>query len=312
MNSTTQNQDAQSVARVLNGAREEFRGLVERHFAAAYAAALARTGNAVDAEDVVQEAFLRAFTRLDTLRKPERFGAWVVQIARNLSASRRRGLGRELREDRTAPSADAGPEVTAARKEAEAIVSSTVMKLRRPDREVLLMHYYAGHTAREVAEALGVSRAAVLKRLERARKNLGDAFQEDKVDRAALRDLMVSASSTVMRNVLGATVAWQAARAALGTSVWAALGSLTPKASTVAACLVGMGFAAVVGWGYFARQGVEEAGAVTSVSPGTGPIAGAADDSDAPAQQSPPESIAPSVAPRAQLEIGRASCRERV
>ena len=103
METATQTQDAQSVERVLRGEREEFRGLVERHFTKAYAAALARTGNAVEAEDIVQEAFLRAFVKLDKLKKPDRFGAWVVQIARNSSRSPRSTRSTELVVPRSIP-----------------------------------------------------------------------------------------------------------------------------------------------------------------------------------------------------------------
>ncbi len=62
------NTDGVNVREVLKGNRDRFDGLVERHLPAVYAMALAHTRNSADAEDVVQDTFLNAFTALDSLR----------------------------------------------------------------------------------------------------------------------------------------------------------------------------------------------------------------------------------------------------
>src|ERR1700683_1951593 len=61
-----------------------FRLLVERHWPSARARATRLCGRADDADDIVQEAFLRAFMALDRLRDPDRFGAWLDGIIRNV------------------------------------------------------------------------------------------------------------------------------------------------------------------------------------------------------------------------------------
>ncbi|HIJ66189.1 MAG TPA: sigma-70 family RNA polymerase sigma factor, partial [Candidatus Hydrogenedentes bacterium] len=76
-------QDARIVRRVLSGQSPAFEALVERYMPAVRAAAMARLGNDADADDVVQEAFLKAYQALDSLRDPGKFGAWLLSIARN-------------------------------------------------------------------------------------------------------------------------------------------------------------------------------------------------------------------------------------
>ncbi len=68
-----------------------FRLLVERHLPAARARAAHLSARSDDVDDVVQEAFLQAFVALDRLRDPDRFGAWLAGIVRNVqrAAARR-------------------------------------------------------------------------------------------------------------------------------------------------------------------------------------------------------------------------------
>ena len=77
--------DDKLVRRILSGERDDFGELVRRYLGPAHAVAYAQLGNAAEAEDVVQEAFLRAFERLDSLREPEKFGAWLLTIARSFA-----------------------------------------------------------------------------------------------------------------------------------------------------------------------------------------------------------------------------------
>ncbi len=82
--------DGQLVARVLAGQRKEFDELVRRHQRQAVAVAYRLLGNTNDALEVTQDAFLKAFTSLDTLQKPEAFAGWLMRIVSNLSLNFRR------------------------------------------------------------------------------------------------------------------------------------------------------------------------------------------------------------------------------
>src|SRR5687767_8476227 len=77
--------DAAAVARARGGDSEAFRLLVERHSRGVYKVAFRVTGRAEDAEDVVQETFLKAYRQLDRFEERSTFGTWLHRIAWNCS-----------------------------------------------------------------------------------------------------------------------------------------------------------------------------------------------------------------------------------
>src|ERR687892_1691737 len=77
--------DAVAVARARGGDSEAFRQLVERHSRGVYKVAFRITGRAEDAEDVVQETFLKAYRQLDRFEERSSFGTWLHRIAWNCS-----------------------------------------------------------------------------------------------------------------------------------------------------------------------------------------------------------------------------------
>ena len=77
--------DAAAVALARDGDSEAFRALVERHSRAVYRLAHRMTGNAQDAEDVVQETFLKAYQQLGRFESRANFGTWLHRIAVNCS-----------------------------------------------------------------------------------------------------------------------------------------------------------------------------------------------------------------------------------
>lgn len=82
--------DAAAVERTLAGDRDAYRVLVERHSNYVYRLAYRMTGNPHDAEEVVQEAFLRAYQKLQQFAGTANFGTWVYRIAANYSIDRLR------------------------------------------------------------------------------------------------------------------------------------------------------------------------------------------------------------------------------
>src|SRR6187399_969053 len=82
--------DGQLVSRVLAGDRKSFDELIGRYQRQAIAVSYRLLGNTNDALEVSQDAFLKAFTSLDTLQKPEAFGGWLMRIVSNLSLNYRR------------------------------------------------------------------------------------------------------------------------------------------------------------------------------------------------------------------------------
>src|SRR5258707_14964321 len=83
--------DGQLVVRANDGDRKAFDELIVRYQRQAVAVSYRLLGNSQDALEVTQDAFLKAFTNLATLQKPEAFGGWLMRIVSNLSLNFRRG-----------------------------------------------------------------------------------------------------------------------------------------------------------------------------------------------------------------------------
>ncbi len=130
-----------------------------------------------DVEDVVQEAFIRAFRGLGGLKEPSRFGPWLLTIARNRALSRlaRRRAGAELSEGLAREAAvEAEGEVSPPDPEAGAeveVVRRVIAELPEgPEKETVRLFYLEGElSAREIADRLGVGKSAITMRLERFR-----------------------------------------------------------------------------------------------------------------------------------------------
>src|ERR1700746_1037761 len=82
--------DARPIALTLGGDRDAYRALVERHSGSVFRLAYRLTGNRHDAEEVVQEAFLRAYQKLEQFEARANFGTWVYRIAANYAIDRMR------------------------------------------------------------------------------------------------------------------------------------------------------------------------------------------------------------------------------
>jgi RNA polymerase sigma-70 factor (ECF subfamily) len=83
--------DGQLVGRAVDGDRKAFDELIVRYQRQAVAVSYRLLGNSQDALEVTQDAFLKAFTSLGTLQKPDAFGGWLMRIVSNLSLNFRRG-----------------------------------------------------------------------------------------------------------------------------------------------------------------------------------------------------------------------------
>jgi RNA polymerase sigma-70 factor (ECF subfamily) len=133
-----------------------------------------RVDDETDAEDIVQDVFLRIHTRLDTLGDESKLTAWVYQIARNAIVDHYRGRrpATGLPESVTAP--EAPPEDVAT--ELLPGLGSMLERLGAADREALFLTEVEGLTQRELADRLGLSLPGAKSRVQRARRKLRQAF----------------------------------------------------------------------------------------------------------------------------------------
>lgn len=162
------------VERARRGDAAAFEALVRRYYRAAHALALAVLGNPMDAEDVCQDAFVRALERLDRLRQPERFSAWLLQIvrnrARNFRSYRRVRSALSLEHVKAASDEDAGREAESEQLRRQ--LESALTELSEIQREVVLLHDLEGWKHREIGELLGLSEGMSRQHLMTARRLL--------------------------------------------------------------------------------------------------------------------------------------------
>lgn len=177
--------DDSLVERARRGDAVAFETLVRRHYRAAFAVALATCGNGMDAEDVCQDAFLRALERLEDCRHPDRFRYWLLRIVRNRAHNfrdyRRVRAGVPLEIVDAAGPSDAARDATRAqlRRRLEAALAG----IDPVEREVVLLHDLEGWRHRAIAEALGISEGRSRQHVFHARRKLrerlgGDALKE--------------------------------------------------------------------------------------------------------------------------------------
>lgn len=169
---TDDRSDAALIAAARSGEHAAFGELVRRHQRAAIRVAAVALGSATDADDVAQEAFVKAHAALDRFRADAPFRPWLFRIVTNTARTRLRGQGRQralaIREaSRAAVGGPAPDEIAVRHAEREAVVDA-LNRLRPDDRLVLTYRWYEELSETEMAEALGCRRGTVKSRLSRA------------------------------------------------------------------------------------------------------------------------------------------------
>ncbi len=168
----TKTQAAQGAAR-----EEAFGELIAGFQAAAQHWAYDVLGDAHQAQDVTQEAFLTAYQRIDQLRDPAAFPAWLKRIVLTYChrVTRRKAPNLLPLEDEETPS-QADPAATAEDRDREEQVNRAVRALPQHEREVTEQFYITGYSQQEIAEALAVPLTTVKKRLQYAREHLRETM----------------------------------------------------------------------------------------------------------------------------------------
>ena len=179
--------EAALIQRIRDGEHELFYELVRPYESRVYSAALAILRNQADAEDVAQEAVLKAFRHIRQFRAEARFSTWLIQIAVNEARMRRRKEHADLMEPIAARRDEEGnytprdfadwrdiPSESLERKEVRQLLTSALGSLSEIYREVFVLRDMQHLSIEETAQALGISVAAVKTRLLRARLMLRD------------------------------------------------------------------------------------------------------------------------------------------
>jgi RNA polymerase sigma-70 factor (ECF subfamily) len=180
--------DAPAVlARARQGDSDAFRALVERHSRSAFRLAFRMTGNEQDAEDVVQESFLRAYRHLGRFEARADFGTWLYRIVANCAIelirskqSRRQRARMEPLEDLTVAPAtsEPGPDRLAESAAIERRVAAALDGLSALERAAFTLRHYEGRTIDEISRTLRLGTSAAKHAVFRAVKKLRVELKE--------------------------------------------------------------------------------------------------------------------------------------
>ena len=174
-----------------NGNKDAFSKLYELTYEKAYYTALKITKDSNDAQDMIQDAYVKAFTSLDTLNEPAKFQSWfnciVANMCRNFLVKKKPNLFSEYEsddndfvfedtltnEDRTLI-----PHNVADNKETRKLVLECIDNLSEEQKICVIMYYYDEMSVKDIASSLNLSDGTVKSRLSLARKKLKKDFEE--------------------------------------------------------------------------------------------------------------------------------------
>ena len=173
---------AQLVSQAQSGDRQAFGDLVERYQRQVFATALRRLGNYAEAQELCQEVFIQALTKLAQLREPSCFGSWIRSIARRMAINR---------VVRRAPTVSTEPETLEATctetrtplanvldRERNDQLHAGLRRLGDLDRETLLAFYIRGQSLIEMSDSFDAPVGTIKRRLHVARKRLSKEVEE--------------------------------------------------------------------------------------------------------------------------------------
>ncbi len=174
--------DEEVVTRVLAGDTSLFEILMRRYNQRLFRVARGILTDAAEAEDVMQEAYLRAFRELATFRGEALFATWLTRIACHEALARSRKRWRLVPssggEPPDPPAETPGPEQQAGNRELQALLLAAIELLPDPLRSVFCLREVEGLSTEQTAEALALTAENVRVRLHRAKRNLRQTLDE--------------------------------------------------------------------------------------------------------------------------------------
>ncbi|MEM9366145.1 MAG: sigma-70 family RNA polymerase sigma factor [Planctomycetota bacterium] len=177
---------AQMVIAAQNGDRVALGDLFERYRPTVVAAAMARLGDAHEAEELAQDVFVQAMLKIRQLRTPEAFGGWLRQIVHRMA------INRITRRRNAAPcdpvtleatcADDLSPESVAVDREAAVAVHCGIERLGRMDQQTLHAFYMDGQSLNEMSDRFDAPVGTIKRRLHTARKRLAKQLDDGDSD----------------------------------------------------------------------------------------------------------------------------------
>jgi len=171
-----QTEDGQIIYQCLNGDPAMFGVLVDKYREGIYALAYSKIGNFHDAQDITQEAFIKAFRKLHTLKHWETFALWLSAIVNNLCKdfirARAKRPDRDFVEDQSLDLVDHTSINSYHNDLVHKSLQEALNSLPEIYRQVIALHYLSGYKSMDIAKLLGVSLRTVTERLKIGRERL--------------------------------------------------------------------------------------------------------------------------------------------
>ena len=167
--------DKYYVERCLDGHPDDFRHLVKRYQAVLLAHLAGKLGNRDSAEEVAQEAFVRAYFKMDRLKKPQLFFSWLFGIAERVAKEqvRRKKIRQQRESIRSFTEEARRPELSQ-----DYALEKAIAVLPEAYRKVILLRYYGEEPCNQIAERLDMPLGTVTKTLSRAYAMLRESLQQ--------------------------------------------------------------------------------------------------------------------------------------
>ena len=155
---------------------QEFEYYVSTFSGAVFRTAICYTKNKADADDIMQEVFLKLYTEDTYFENDTHAKAWLIKVTANMCRNMLKNPWKKLIKPIEAA------ENMPAESERKSGLVDIIMKMKSKNRIVLYMHYFEGYTTREIAEILGIKENAVTSQLYRGRKQLKDLLLKEGYD----------------------------------------------------------------------------------------------------------------------------------
>jgi RNA polymerase sigma-70 factor (ECF subfamily) len=180
-------EDLRLIERVLSGDRQAFEALIRSHERRVFRVTLAVLGQVEDAEDAMQETFIKAYRHLNQFRRESRFTTWLTRIAVNEALQKRQARKEHVSLDESPASQNqefprrfepwaADPEKLYTKQELRELVEKAICSLAAIYREALILCDVEWMSAKEAADVLEVNLPALKSRLLRARLMMREAL----------------------------------------------------------------------------------------------------------------------------------------
>lgn len=200
------------IAETLNGDIDSFKNLFDKYYSRVKSIAFGILSNEQDAEDVTQEAFLKAYKNLSSFKGQSSFYTWIYRIVYNLCIDTKRKSSRKnelptsdsfiFEKNSDYPLADNflssqfSPERNAYRLQLAKIIKDAMSELSPSHRAVIMLREVEGLSYEDISESLGCSLGTVMSRLFHARKKLASSISDALKDRGVDLDIQQEVSKS--------------------------------------------------------------------------------------------------------------------